>query len=148
MNGTELSQLIEQRFAALQVLLDLGRRQSDAIRDGRMTDLMRILSQKQAPLAQLTEIADRLRPAVNDDPQTRLWDSETQRDQCRTQQQQCDRLHAELLAIEAECETAMQASRHSVQQQIEQLNASHQAAQSYAPSQTAATSGRRLDLSE
>ncbi len=50
MNGQELSQLIENRWSTLQQLLEIGSRQMDAIQGCRMGELMRLLSDKQAPL--------------------------------------------------------------------------------------------------
>ncbi len=148
MDGQQLSELIAQRWSTLHELLDLGRRQSEAINEGRMSDLMRILSDKQAPLNRLSEIADSLRAATNDDPLQRPWPNQSMRQACRDQQEQCDQLHTELLAIEAACEAALQENRQSIQRNIDQLNASHQAAKHYSPQPTVATSGNRLDISE
>ena len=148
MDANQLADLIQQRFATLDELLKLGRRQTEAIEAGRMTDLMRILSQKQHPLSRLTEIAELLRPAVQDDPTLRHWPSENARQTCRRQQEQCDQMHLELLAIEAACESALQDNRASIQHEIEQLNSSYQAAKHYAPQPSVGTSGGQLDLRE
>ena len=148
MDAEQLSDLIEQRFQTLDELLKLGRLQSEAIEGGRMTELMRVLSQKQEPLNRLTEIAQLLRPAAMDDPGLRVWTSESARLACRRQQEQCDQMHLELLAMEAACESMLQDNRATIQQEIEGLHASHQAAVHYAPNPTLATSGRQLDLRE
>ena len=148
MDGRQLSELIDQRWAALNDLLALGRLQTEAIDAGRMTDLMRILSQKQKPLNHLSELAKALAPTADQDPSTRRWDSEEARTSCRRRQAECHEMHLELLAVEAACETALQENRNSIQSELDQLNASHQAAQRYAPQQSSASSGRRLDLSE
>jgi hypothetical protein len=148
MDGKELSELIDLRWSTLSALLEFGRRQSEAIQQGRMSDLMRILSDKQVPLNQLSAIADSLRAAADDDPSQRLWASESMRESCRNKQEQCDQMHTELLAIEAACETTLQENRSSIQHDIDQLNASHQAAKHYSPQPSVATSGSQLDLSE
>jgi len=93
MNGNELSQLIDQRWSALNELLDLSHRQTEAIDAGRMSDLMRVLSKKQAPLQRLSEIAERTRAAVDDDPALREWASESDRQACRLLQDKCDQMH-------------------------------------------------------
>lgn len=148
MDANQLSDLIEQRFETLDELLRLSRLQSEAIEAGRMTDLMRVLSQKQQPLSRLTEIAQLLRPAADDDPRLRVWTSESARIACRRQQEQCDQMHMELLAIEADCESRLKDNRETIQRDIEGLQASHQAAMRYAPDRTVATSGGQLDLCE
>lgn len=148
MDGNQLSELINQRWSTLNDLLTLSRLQTEAIEAGRMTELMRILSQKQAPLNYLSELAEALRPIADEDPSARLWNSEIERESCRNRQTECDELHLQLLAIEAACESTLQENRTSIQDEIDQLNASHQAAQRYASEQSAATSGGRLDLSE
>ncbi len=148
MNGNELSQLIDQRWSALNELLELSHRQTEAIDAGRMSDLMRVLSKKQAPLQQLSDIADRTRTAVDDDPALRHWASESDRQACRLLQDKCDQMHLDLLAIEAACESTLQENRSSIQTEIDQLNASHQAAMHYSPENSVATSGGQLDLSE
>ena len=148
MNGNELADLIDSRWSTLNTLLELGRRQTESIRAGRMSDLMRILSEKQGPLNQLSEIADSLRDAAQDDPSQRSWDNEAKRQDCRLRQEQCDQMHTELLAIEAASESALQENRSAIQRDIDQLNASHQAASHYAPQSASPTSGSQLDLSE
>jgi Mg2+ and Co2+ transporter CorA len=148
MDGWELSELINQRRLALDELLTLGQQQRELIATGRMTELMRILSAKQQPIQRLTEIAQSLRQADHDDPADRQWPSEAVRQACRIEQQECLRIHQELLALEEACEAAMQANRTSIQNEINQLNASHQAAQHYVSGPAVAPSGGHLDLSD
>jgi len=147
MDGRELSDLIGQRWSTLRELIDIGNRQITAIDAGRMSDLMRLLSEKQSPLNQLTEIAAMIRIAADDDPKARTWESEQARVACRDQQEECEKMHLELLAIEAECETALTNSRASIQQKLDRVDAGRQAATSYAHSHATPTSGGRLDLS-
>ena len=68
MNGDELSELIQQRWTTLRELLEISRRQMGAIGSGQMSELMRVLSDKQRPLNELVEIAEQLRRASDDDP--------------------------------------------------------------------------------
>ncbi len=147
MDGNQLSELISQRWTILRELLEVGNRQMAAIRDGRMSELMRLLSGKQLPLQRLAEIADELRGAAEDDPQARVWESEQARLSCRRQQEECEKMHLELLAIEAECETTLQQSRSSIQQKLDRVDVGRQAATSYGQGQTRHTSGGTLDLS-
>jgi hypothetical protein len=147
MDGNELSRLIARRAKNLRELLDISDRQMAAIRAGRMSELMRLLSDKQTPLNRLAEVATSIRGAADDDPATRKWESEQARVLCRQQQEECEQMHLELLAIEAECETALKNSRTSIQQKIDRVDAGRQAATGYADSDAPPTSGGQLDLS-
>jgi hypothetical protein len=145
MDGRQLSDLMAERWAILRELVDISNRQISAIDASRMSELMRLLSEKQAPLNRLAEIAEEIRSAAEDDPEARAWDSEESRVLCRQQQEECERMHLELLAIEAECETALTKSRASIQQNLDRVNAGGHAASSY---HATPTSGGQLDLSE
>lgn len=147
MDGTELSKLTEDRWFVLRQLLELSSRQIDAIDGCRMSDLMRILSEKQAPLNRLSSITSRIRQAVDDDPLARHWESETQRERCRQQQEECERMHLDLLATEAACEAALQKSRIAMQERLDRVDAGRIAAKSYARGEARSTAGGRLDLS-
>ena len=145
MDGKQLSDLIAQRWSTLRELVDISNRQITAIDAGRMSELMRLLSEKQLPLNHLAEIAEKILSAAGDDPTARTWETEGARVLCRQQQEECEKMHLELLAIEAECETSLTKSRASIQQKIDRVDAGRQAAASYhAPP----TSGGQLDLSE
>ena len=145
MDGCELSELVASRYSTLRELLDASQRQLKSIRAGHMSELMHILSEKQKPLNRLSQIAQRLRAAAQDDHHARRWDDDTSRNQCRQMQTDCEKLHVELLAIEAECETALEASRNSIQDEIERLDSGHQAATGYLAAATPDV-GNRLDL--
>ncbi len=147
MDGAELSALIDQRQAILAQLLELGSRQVDVIASGRMSELMRILAEKQAPLQRLGDISAALRQTAGDDPQLRQWDSQQHRERCRRAQDDCERMHIELLAIEAQCETALIESRNAIQQELQQIDSAHQAATQYSHAEATQTAGIRLDLS-
>ena len=114
----------------------------------RMSELMRLLSEKQVPLNRLAEITLRIRGAAGDDPEARTWETTEGRALCRQQQEECEQMHLELLAIEAECETALTKSRASIQQKLDRVDAGRQAATTYADSHATPTSGGQLDLSE
>lgn len=147
MNGDELSGLIQQRWEILKRLLEISRKQMLAIESGQMSDLMRILSQKQRPLNDLLTIADQLRVAMDDDPERRHWPCTESRQRCRERQNECEQMHLELLAIEAECESTLSSSRQEVQDRLAKVDAGWQAASGYAERPHAASTGGRLDLS-
>ena len=147
MDGTQLTALINERHEILTRLLELGNRQLGVIAAGRMSELMRLLAEKQAPLQRLGQISKELQTTAGEDPAQRAWPSPDAREQCRQAQDECERMHIDLLAIEAQCETALNECRSSAQQELDQFDASRRAANQYAHTQTTPTSGARLDLS-
>ncbi|MFK8112572.1 MAG: flagellar export chaperone FlgN [Rubripirellula sp.] len=152
MDGQQLSQLMTVRWTALQQLLEVSEHQIQAIRAGHMSELMRILSQKQPHLSRLSNAAAQLRATTSDDPEQRHWDSPALREACRIQQEECEKMHLELLAIEAHCETLLQETRTGIQSELQQIDNAHLAASSYAQSQATGSQptshrGGQLDLS-
>lgn len=147
MNGNEVAALIQQRWEILNRLLSIGRLQMTAIEQGQMSELMRLLSEKQKPLNQLIELGDQLGVAKADDSKERHWDSDEIREQCRKQQDDCEKLNLELLAIEAECESKLSQNRDELRQRLERVDSGWQAVSGYADHSTRATSGSSLDLS-
>ena len=145
-NGEELSELFELRWECLQTLLEIGNRQLAAIESDRMSELMQLLSKKQVPLNQLTDVADRIRVAGDDNPDARQWPSEAARIHCRERQERCEQLHVQLLALEAECETALTERREFIQKKLDRVGAGQQAANRYAHSDAPSTQGGTLDL--
>ena len=147
MNGNELADLIQQRWSILNQLLDISRQQMDAISQGQMSDLMRLLSDKQQPLNQLIEIADQLGRANDDIAEERSWASEDARQGCRVQQEECEKMNLELLAIEAECEAKLSQNREEIRDRLARVDAGWQAVTSYSDNSRKETSGGTLDLS-
>ena len=147
MTGAELHHLIDQRWNHLRQLRDLADRQIAAIGGGNMSELMRVLSAKQTPIAELGRIAERLRSALDDDPDRRVWESAQQRVECRQRQAECEELHLQLLAIESQCEGELQKSRDQVRSQIERMDSGRAAANQYAEVNRSEVRGERLDLS-
>ncbi len=147
MNGRELSELVDQRYDALAELLEATQLQQAAIEAGQMTELMRLLSRKQPPLNRLTAVAERIREASADDPHSRYWENEAERRRCRQRQDECEKMHVELLALEAACETQLTESRDAIGKQLAQIDAGREAANCYAHTNDIPTSGGQLDLS-
>ena len=147
MNGNELADLIQQRWSILNHLLEISRLQMDAILQGQMSDLMRLLSDKQQPLNQLIEIAEQLGNAHEDVAKERFWTSEDARQRCRVRQEECEKMNLELLAIEAECEAKLSQNREEIRGRLARVDAGWQAVTGYSDNSLKATSGGTLDLS-
>lgn len=159
MNGTQLSQLVDQRLAIIEHLVDLTSRQAEAIRRGHMSDLMSVLGAKQSPVQQLADLSKRLGSAITDDPEHREWPDADSRRKCREKHERCESMILSLLDAEKECEKALSGQHVRLQAELDQAQGTERAIQSYASvsagyqaSQSTqapfpATSGDRLDLS-
>ena len=69
------------------------------------------------------------------------------REQCRKQQDDCEKMNLELLAIEAERESKLSQSRDELRQRLERVDSGWQAVSGYADHAARVTSGGSLDLS-
>jgi len=147
MNGTQVAALIEQRWEILNRLLGISRLQMAAIEQGQMSDLMRLLSEKQKPLNQLIELGGQIGAANADHSRERHWDSDEARQRCREQQDECEKMNLELLAIEAECEAKLSHNRDELRQRLERVDSGWQAVSGYADQTAKSTIGGSLDLS-
>ncbi len=147
MNGNEVAALIQQRWEILDQLLSISRLQMTAIERGQMSELMRLLSEKQKPLNTLIELGNQIGVASADDSEDRYWDSNDIREQCRRQQDDCEKMNLELLAIEAECESKLSQNRDELRERLERVDSGWQAVSGYADHELHATSGGSLDLS-
>ncbi len=147
MNGNEVAALIQQRWEILDQLLSISRLQMTAIERGQMSELMRLLSEKQKPLNKLIELGNQIGVASADDSEDRYWDSNDIREQCRRQQDDCEKMNLELLAIEAECESKLSQNRDELRERLERVDSGWQAVSGYADHELHATGGGSLDLS-
>lgn len=147
MNADRLFHLVLQRKAVLEKLLDISRRQVEAIEQGRMNELMSLLAEKQAPLLQLREHSKSLGEGSLDDPEDRVWDQPEQRKQCQDEHAKCEEMLQMLMEIEAECEQSLSLSRALLQQKLEQTQSAQQAAFGYSLADQPSTTGGQLDLS-
>lgn len=147
MDGTRLSELVSQRHAVLTELLDISNRQVDAITGARMTELMSLLAEKQAPLLVLNELSATLRQCSGDNADKRVWESGEARRACRRENETCERMLVKLLAMEAECETLLARSRETLQQQLGRAEGARQAISGYSKTDAKPTVGGQLDLS-
>ena len=147
MDGKVLSELFAERRSILGHLIAMGQRQMELIAADRMGELMSLLAEKDQPLSRLSEISALLRQAAGEDAHARSWESAQLRQQCREDQDACEQLHVDLLAIEAECESALGESRNRIRSQLERMDSSRAAAASYATAEASNPTGNRLDLS-
>lgn len=98
----ELESIIELRHRQLVTLLELVAQQGDAIAEGAMSELLRLLAEKSPLAASFVKISQRL---------TQEFESSALMAEIsahhRAQHEQCNALHRELLASEAKCEAKL-----------------------------------------
>ena len=147
MDGNELSEIVATRHAIVTELLELGLLQKEAVKSGHMNQLMQLLAKKQQPLQTLTELSTKLSVAIDDDAEKRLWDDSSKRDACREQHDQAERILAQVMQLESECEAMLSDRRSSIEQDINRTDGAMMANQGYTQSNSQSGRGVSLDLS-
>lgn len=147
MEVREVLRQIEERVAIIEQLREATERQLEAVRAGRMSELMQILSLKHEPIRRLHDLSRELRLALELNGSSLRWSSDAQRDQCRQRHQASEAMLAELLQSESECEQLLSIQRQAVGDQLLNVGRSQRAATGYARTAEQTTVGQSLDLS-
>ncbi len=145
----DLLEQLSRQLRLLDDLLALGNQQSAAIAQGRMSELMALLAEKQPLLAQLSENAGTLRELSDQLVREHAAD-DPYRVRCRQQKQLVDQAYAQLLEQEQHAEQQLTTSRDQVAERLAASTGSLQAATAYqrmAPQPGDSGAGGRLDLS-
>ena len=147
-DGDRLATLVDAQLEVLLQLQQMGQQQQEMIVQGRVSELLSLLAQKQQLLQRLTEVQQALRPARQQPPEDRRWSSQQRREDCRRVSAQCDTLLAEILQAEAASEASLSDSRDALAVRLQQSAGALHAARTYHGSQNdAARPASRLDLS-
>lgn len=148
LDGDRLATLVDAQLEVLLQLQQMGRQQQEMIVQGRVSELLSLLAQKQQLLQRLTEVQQTLRPARQQPPEDRRWSSPQRREDCRRVSARCDALLAEILEAEAASEASLSDSRDALAVRLQQSTGALHAARAYHGSQNdAARPVSRLDLS-
>jgi flagellar biosynthesis/type III secretory pathway chaperone len=141
-----LLDLLSSQVGLLDQLLEIGKLQMHAIENGRMSELLSLLSDKQPLLADLGDMAYRIRnlpshplPASSDD------DAGVQR--CRELKAQAKEQFEQLFELEQKAEVLLSNSRDQIAKRLEASSHSMTAISAYQSGSTINTQGGRLDLS-
>jgi RecB family endonuclease NucS len=148
----EISRLLSDQFHTLQTLLQHSQTQCEMIREGRMTELLDVLSRKTPLIQSLQGTAAKLNSVDFDRVD---WQAPTQRWAAQAIQQQCQEMSDSLMQIESECESLLVASRQAMSDRIAEFDQASAARESYANAGTqgptvstsAQSGGKHLDLS-
>lgn len=140
-----LARLIEVKRDLLAQLHQLAARQKEWVSQGDMMRLLGVLSVKQQLIEELQRIERGLDPFRVQDPESRKWTSEVERQKCRGMAEECESLLADIMDVERHCESALIERRDQVAGRLQGMHHALRASQSYfAPAETR---GSQIDLS-
>lgn len=134
METDTLAKLIESRHGLLMQLRELSRHQMPMIAEGRLQELFPLLGAKQGLLERLAEVDRGLGPFRDQDPASRRWPSESQRQACAARWSDCQVVLAEIVSNEKEGERLLQIARQKAADELRLMTSSRQARQAYAGS--------------
>ncbi len=128
----QLVQLIDQKHEVLTQLLTLSQYQLRlAGHDDHINDLMRVLSAKQTLIDRLTRIDRTIDPFRQQDPESRVWRSSSERTQCSQTAQQCEVILDELKAIEQRSTEVVTSHRDEIAALLRQAHTSSDSVTAY-----------------
>ncbi len=130
---TALAKLVDQKRRLLEQLLAVGRRQGELIGEGDIASLLKLLTAKQQLIAALRSVEQSLAPFHTEDPDTRQWPSPQHRTACAADSATCERLLAEVIALEKEQEGQMVRRRDGVAERLQKTQSAHAASAAYQP---------------
>lgn len=131
LDGDRLAELVQEQLDVLLQLQRMGQQQQEMIVQGRVSELLSLLAEKQQLLQRLTEVQQSLRPASQQPPDARRWSSAQRKQQCQAISAQCDALLAEILETEAASEASLVESRDALAVRLQQSTGALHAARTY-----------------
>ena len=144
----QLYGLICQQREVLLELKHFAKVQHQIVQQNELGRLVSLLAAKQKAIQRLQEIDRNLAPFQNQDPESRVWSSQEQRDECRRIAKECPRLLAEVMKLEQIAEETLTAQRETISQQVEQSTTRSQAATAYLQASNPADSSNGWSVEE
>ena len=127
----KLAELIDKRHRCLLNLRELSSKQSSMITEGDMPSLLRSFSIKNQWIVALQAIERELTPYHQQDPESRVWQSETARQQCAERAAECSQLLEEVMQLEKNNELEMTQRRDQVATQLQTVRSADAARNAY-----------------
>jgi hypothetical protein len=118
---TRLMELAEQKLHLLTQLRELSLAQCQLAEERSSDELLSLLSRKSQTIEVLQQIQDALTPFQSQEPDSRRWGSESERDRCRTMFAQSEKLIDEILVIDNQTLSEMSLQRDLIGQQLSQF---------------------------
>jgi hypothetical protein len=126
-----LAGLIARKLKCLRELHELAERQRGFVDGGEMTSLLKVLAVKQRLLESLQQIERELSAFRNQDPEARRWRTPADRLRCAEHLKACERLLAEIIEREKQCEHVMVRRRDEVVVQLQGTQMASRARSAY-----------------
>lgn len=141
-----LLEILSSQIVMLDRLIEIGQVQMQAIEHGRMSELLSLLSDKQPLLADLGEVANRIRKLAAN-PSTAPPDADGDVQSCRRLKADAKDRFAQLFELEQRSEALLCTSRDQIAKRLEASSHSMTAISAYQSGSAGQTHGGRLDLS-
>lgn len=138
--------LLDGQAELLDSLLALGHEQADAIRAGRMNELLRLLSRKQPMMDDLLDHVRRLKPLA-DRFRNHAADEGVLLDECRRLHLEASERFQAMLELEQECERLLADGRDRIGERLRETVHGITVAQAYGDASSSPPQASRLDLS-
>ncbi len=138
--------ILSSQIGVLNRLIEIGQVQMRAIEHGRMSELLSLLSDKQPLLADLGDLADRIRRLAAN-PSTASPDDDVDVHTCRQLKADAKDRFEQLFELERRSEALLRTSRDQIARRLEASSHSMAAISAYQGGSTKQTQGGRLDLS-
>jgi len=127
----DLLAMLREQESLLNLLLEFGSQQFDAIRNNHVSELLAILSKKQPTLDRLLKLKCEFDNHRNDIESASFWPSQSLRDECRALRTVVSTLFESLIKNEAACEHELSLSRDAIRSRLQTLDSGRAAANAY-----------------
>lgn len=141
----QLAELMLAKVQTLEQLCDLARQQASITQSGDATILLSFLARKQPLMDRLQELQEALAEYQDDDPEARVWQSDTHRLTCRAASDRCQQLLSEIVLLEKQSLDEMSERRDALAAQLQESREASHATNLYHSADALAESS--LDLS-
>lgn len=141
-----LLEILSSQIGLLDQLIEIGKVQIQAIEHGRMSELLSLLSDKQPLLADLGDVAHRIRK-LTANQSTASQDDDGDVQTCRQLKANAKDRFEQLFELEQRSEALLCTSRDQIAKRLEVSSHSMTAISAYQGDATRQTQGGRLDLS-
>lgn len=128
-----LARHMRRKRELLAQMLTVGLRQRELIKEGNITDLLRILSAKQQLIDALVVTERELDAYRHDDPAERSWATPEARAACASNANDCQRLYEQIVSLEKEQEAQLADRRDGIAEQLRAVQSAQLVRQSYEP---------------
>ncbi len=124
LNTELLTDLVDRKLHLLLEIKHLTIEQMRLIEQDEVDALLAILNRKREAMDGLNFVQNELRPFQSQSPEDRKWKDDKTREACRGKVEQCDRLLAELIAMENSAVQTLSQERELVSQKLHAMQSS------------------------